>query len=33
MPQLERKVILDDKARQILPLLQLESSNAPATRP
>ena len=33
MPQLERKVILDDKARQVLPLLQLESSNPPAARP
>jgi membrane protease subunit HflK len=32
MPQLERKVILDEKARQVLPLLQLESSK-PATRP
>jgi membrane protease subunit HflK len=32
MPQIERKVILDEKARQVLPLLQLDSTQ-PAPRP
>jgi membrane protease subunit HflK len=31
MPQFERKVILDDKARQVLPLLQLDNAK-PASR-
>jgi hypothetical protein len=32
MPQFERKIILDEKARGVLPLLQLETTNAPARR-
>jgi hypothetical protein len=32
MPQIERKVILDENARQVLPLLQLNATQ-PAPRP
>ncbi|HZJ17486.1 MAG TPA: FtsH protease activity modulator HflK [Chthoniobacteraceae bacterium] len=31
MPQLERKIILDEKARNVLPLLQLEAPRSPLT--
>jgi membrane protease subunit HflK len=33
MPQLERKIILDEKARNVLPLLQLEAPRSPLTPP